>query len=574
MPTLSQQQRSIADLCAARTHHIIADAVPGAGKSTTLVACAEGAKGVPTLLLCHNARVAEEMTRRLPSWAKARTCHALALGVWLRTNPKAVFRKDKTLAAVRWVCEGNNPGRLRFPSWGKILRLVNAARTVGYVPDGIPGMPHAPLNVEALCEREEIDPSPYPFSVVAALVDASLRACIEHAGKQVDHESLYLTTMKEGLSWPKPGLLLIDEAQDLDPLQIRLVERILAGAPDCRVVAVGDRWQAIYAWRGADPQAIDRLGEALARTGRPVASMFLMVSWRLPVSHVEYLRKRVPFARHVEAAPEARQGGVITTMRHLPASLCKGDLVICRWRAPLARLAALLVRQGVPVRVLSARDGTALSSLVLDCAGVTTPLNVGMVRVMARLSEIASRAVRSGHKDAAVSAADRSETLQHLAAAVTYRNSAATVGDLVRLIGDIYDDEISHAHVTFATIHRAKGAEAERVFVLGLDEIPQSDPERDNLLYVALSRSRNELHLWPRDPQPVREERRETPPPRKTRMTRAEACAVLGLPSEPTADQIKSAYRRAALHHHPDRGGDRSLFERATQARDALSLPL
>jgi hypothetical protein len=36
----------------------------------------------------------------------------------------------------------------------------------------------------------------------------------------------------------------------------------------------------------------------------------------------------------------------------------------------------------------------------------------------------------------------------------------------------------------------------------------------------------------------------------------------------PTEDDIESAYRRLALPHHPDRGGDLALFQMYTEARD------
>src|SRR5690606_25882308 len=53
--------------------------------------------------------------------------------------------------------------------------------------------------------------------------------------------------------------VFVDEAQDLSPAQWALVEGIAARA---RLTVVGDPRQAIYAWRGADPQVF---GELAAR---------------------------------------------------------------------------------------------------------------------------------------------------------------------------------------------------------------------------------------------------------------------------------------------------------------------
>ena len=48
---------------------------------------------------------------------------------------------------------------------------------------------------------------------------------------------------------------------------------------------------------------------------------------------------------------------------------------------------------------------------------------------------------------------------------------------------------------------------------------------------------------------------------------------VLGV--EPTAspDEIKSAYRKQAIKHHPDSGGDSEQFQKLTEAYDVLKDP-
>ena len=47
---------------------------------------------------------------------------------------------------------------------------------------------------------------------------------------------------------------------------------------------------------------------------------------------------------------------------------------------------------------------------------------------------------------------------------------------------------------------------------------------------------------------------------------------LLGLDTkEPTQAHLKSAYHKAALKHHPDRGGTQAGFQRVKQAFDVLS---
>lgn len=57
---------------------------------------------------------------------------------------------------------------------------------------------------------------------------------------------------------------------------------------------------------------------------------------------------------------------------------------------------------------------------------------------------------------------------------------------------------------------------------------------------------------------------------RSPRITHAEAYRVLGVRPPFSADELKSAYRKAAKKHHPDRGGNATDFTRAKDAFDLL----
>jgi molecular chaperone DnaJ len=46
--------------------------------------------------------------------------------------------------------------------------------------------------------------------------------------------------------------------------------------------------------------------------------------------------------------------------------------------------------------------------------------------------------------------------------------------------------------------------------------------------------------------------------------------SILGVSRDATADQIKTAYRRAASQHHPDKGGDKEQFQKIQEAYATL----
>jgi curved DNA-binding protein CbpA len=46
---------------------------------------------------------------------------------------------------------------------------------------------------------------------------------------------------------------------------------------------------------------------------------------------------------------------------------------------------------------------------------------------------------------------------------------------------------------------------------------------------------------------------------------------ILGVNEKATQDEIKKAYRKKAVEHHPDRGGSEEQFKKISEAYDNLS---
>jgi DnaJ family protein C protein 19 len=59
-------------------------------------------------------------------------------------------------------------------------------------------------------------------------------------------------------------------------------------------------------------------------------------------------------------------------------------------------------------------------------------------------------------------------------------------------------------------------------------------------------------------------------PPGQSRMSRAEALAVLGLEDGASAEEIRAAHRRLILQAHPDKGGSNYLAAKINEAKDVL----
>ena len=56
-------------------------------------------------------------------------------------------------------------------------------------------------------------------------------------------------------------------------------------------------------------------------------------------------------------------------------------------------------------------------------------------------------------------------------------------------------------------------------------------------------------------------------------LTREQAAAILSLPIDASPNEARSEYRRLAKTHHPDVGGDASVFRRVSEAYEVMRRP-
>ncbi len=93
-----------------------------------------------------------------------------------------------------------------------------------------------------------------------AFLDVMIPLREAYERKLLDHEELDFDDMltgasaalrDEGIRHPYK-LILVDEFQDISPSRAQMLRAMLSQDPDCKLFAVGDDWQAIYRFAGAD----------------------------------------------------------------------------------------------------------------------------------------------------------------------------------------------------------------------------------------------------------------------------------------------------------------------------------
>lgn len=481
----SPHQRAILDALKRGRENLIISAAAGSGKTTTLrLICESLPRGTRTLAVCFNRAIAQEFARKLPRHVEAKTFHGLGLCICRRAAGEVTVEEHK---AARIAGE-YAAGRLRFASeaegaaWADALAvLVSKAFATATDPGDLD-------DLEGLCEEFGI---PLALSEVKH-VGPIVALCREDRAR-LSFDDMIDHPLAHDYRFPRYDAVLVDEAQDLNPQQLAFVERLAAHG---RLVAVGDRNQAIYAFRGADSRAMDRLRDRFQCREMP-----LSVSYRCAASIVREAQGVVG-ADAIQAAPGAPEGEVRRCTRAeyeaTVAGMTDGDLVVCRTNAPLVAPCFACIRRGQKA-VIRGRDiGAGLAVIVKRHEGKksVSDFESFVASVRTWRAKRVGRLREQGRKVQAASIDDQVETLLALA------ENVESTDALYSAIARVFSDDVTG--VVFSTIHRAKGLEADRVVYLGPELVPhpmargdEAEAQERNLDYVARTRARRVLTYQP-----------------------------------------------------------------------------
>jgi DNA helicase-2/ATP-dependent DNA helicase PcrA len=312
--------------------------------------------------------------------------------------------------------------------------------------------------------------------------------------------------------------LFVDEFQDLNPLQHRLLLAWLGTSTDLCVV--GDPHQAVYGWNGADPD------------------LLAQVATRWPATEVVHLDDNHRSSPQIVAAGAAVLGpaggrlrsasrdGPLPAIRAYPSETAEaygiatglrrcfaagqrwgGMAVLTRTNAQLLPIQRALTAAGVPFWSPAQRlllDDPVARAILADLG---RRRQTSMQTVVADLTAQADDGDEEADERRSVVT-----TLAELARTFGDQEPQGTAGQWLAWLPSALSDDPSGAPptqaVTLCSFHRAKGLEWEAVWLAGLERgfvpigraasAPAEEEER-RLLYVALTRAGRELHCsWAR----------------------------------------------------------------------------
>jgi DNA helicase-2/ATP-dependent DNA helicase PcrA len=498
-------------------------AVAGSGKTTTLV---EGSKYLTAdksaVFVAFGRQNVRDLETRLEGRMECKTVHKSGFQAVRSVIKNAKVKKDK----YREICEPLAAGyhnklfvasKMReedgCPKLVDVMQALEDA--VGYCQNCLIDPSESDAFIK-MCEHYGLEVPVQDYAALAELVETALVTGLEQAQRKRQPivsftDMLWLPCLLE-LELEQYDFVFVDECQDLSAAQLEIVLKMLKA--DGRIVTVGDPNQAIFGFAGADAESWKKIGQ------RTKAKKFdLDVCYRCPREVVALAQTIVP---HIKWRDDAKPGKVESISESAAIEMFSagendgdGDMIICRLTAPLVKLCLQLIAARKPARLRGSEIGKHLTGMVravadqkgFDYGHFPNWLETFVEKRTEKLAKI------KGTEGRIQSLEDRADALRE---AYLGFDEAENVKQFCRSIEGLFDDE--RPGIVLSTIHRAKGLEAPRVFILRPEKLPlvrakqqkwEVEQER-NLTYVAYTRAKSELYFIEGEPADMTRDDEET----------------------------------------------------------------
>jgi superfamily I DNA/RNA helicase len=465
---LTDEQKAIVEFVKAGEGNLLIEALAGTGKTSTII---ESLKHLPqksALLCAFNKKIADELTERMGpapagSMWKAATFHSLGLAIVKSHNRRIEVSGEATEelineASNQWEADRiikNDEGkkekiRVSFPARraaARLLRTIKETHTDRDLPYHVIRGIGETFNVFGDLSEESVDVACKVAGIAYEMsFDLKSRQSIDFC------DMTWLPVALDLAPASRYRVVFVDEAQDLSLPQLSLVKKLVA--PNGRLIVVGDRSQGIYGWRGAIPtQVWNEMTNTYQATRLPLTTTF------------RCSQLVVREANQVVPALKARTGAPPGTVSECSFSdvpeLVRRDLrtktfILSRNNADLLHTALYLYRQDIGFQLLGGKE-------------IIEPLYQVIGKLDQSSKPAFDKALAEWHHDEmekaekihAASWADRIDqqykALCVMSAYVRPRDIKHALGELIGLDG---------SSITLSTVHKVKGLEADRVFLL------------------------------------------------------------------------------------------------------------
>jgi superfamily I DNA/RNA helicase len=497
--TPSPYQEKIFENIVHGTSNMVINAVAGSGKSTTIV---NALKLIPedmkVLFIAFNKDIVESLKQKVGEKNNVHitTYHSLGYSILIeKLKNKPVLDEYKYRTYIRTISDNflvNEPDFMSYSE--RIMYNRNVEKLVDY---GRFNLCQSVKEMEKIAEKYNINIIRNECEVAVDVLKwgKDNLDVIDYTDMVWIPYELDLKTMKHKYNW-----IFVDEAQDSSPVQQELFKKCFKrGARFC---AVGDSSQCINAWAGADVEAFNKFLKM------PNTKQYeLPISYRCPVKVIEEAKKFVPNIQYKEGAVDGEIKYDVD-----PYSPKAGDMVLCRNTYPLIRLYMDFLRINKKAYIRGKDIGDSLIETINLYKGVDLMLNKSLMNyglfrnlyeeLFKRVERLAQQTNMS--EEEVYLSAPIMDFYDTIASLEALSDNLVYTDDLISKIRAIFND--GGDGVCLSTIHKAKGLEADNVFILAKSLMPSIYAHQEweivseeNLEYVAITRAKKTLQYIDED---------------------------------------------------------------------------
>lgn len=544
-PTIAQQR--IYDFIQNGNRNGIIDAVAGAGKTTTLMECIDYIPTGKSVVFCaFNTSIKKEIATRLRKANKnvaVATIHSLGFQMLRATNKfrvedskyKMIIKEPEFLASLEkeldsilalhghisikeikeleschetldWEERNKlNEGQQYVRKILSRLLDINQKYRCTLAEDTIEAYGSMISHFAIIPLWEQNYPTfsqelTFYFQMHQKLLKEGNSMAISHG--IIDYtDQIYLPYVMNLVPKLQYDFVFVDECQDLSKAQVEVVRKYVK--ENGRILAVGDPYQAIYGFAGADCDSFERVKKSFGCELLKLSDCF-----RCPQDVIKLAQS---LRGDIEGFKQYPGKIYHIPFREVVVNIKEGDLVICRTRLPLRSLALKLINKDHKVKI----HPDELEEFLGDYKRNFTPQEMRLTLIEEMIDSFFDnvkarnrRRIERENRNAdpiirqiliREETEDMESTIDFLKKKY-YDWRLNTLESLLRQLKHRLSSSSEKA-IRLSTIHRAKGLENDRVFILEYDKLP---PARDleweqiqerNLFYVALTRPKEELYL-------------------------------------------------------------------------------
>jgi superfamily I DNA/RNA helicase len=491
--TPSKYQETIFDFIQHGVGNVVVEACAGSGKTSTLVKAISLIPEDKRILFCaFNKEIVKELQTKVGKRKNVdiKTIHSLGFSILMRNFkgidvvPHNTKYREFIMNNISYLSKVNTYalGRKKFLKYiNNICSLIDYSRY---------NLFDTHKDIEKLIVRHDID-------IIGDEIDVVIQA-LEWGKNNIDRVDygdmvwlpnvLYLKTY--GFDY---DYIFVDEAQDLSAVQRELLMK--CQRMGTRYAFFGDENQSIYNFAGADIESFRKLKNIPNTISLP-----LSISYRCAENIVKFAQNYVPT---IESNGDGRKGEVVHHGKL--EDILDGDMVLCRNNAPLVRLYTDFIKIGRKCFIRGKDIGVNLIHLLESVE--EEELNVDLMKpgVFAKLYQSLfemrnHEIIISGLDEMTVMNSSKlSNRLDMIHTLETLSEDINTKQELIDKIENIFSDKKKEG-IALSTIHKAKGLEANNVYIACPTLMPSKSATQDwekeqehNLMYVAFTRAKNKL---------------------------------------------------------------------------------